>query len=101
MSDRYKFMARADWMLVKKVDPPQGKSEIVLPGNINSLWFWGKVIEVGPGRRYDDGRVIRHGIQKGNIVLLLRTTAQALKFYDEDLWVAPASAVVAIMGKDA
>jgi len=74
-----------DRVLVEKAEPVKKIGGIVLPEAAQQKVHWGKVIEVGSGKRTADGKIFPMSIKKGDTVMLSDWSGSTVKVNDKEL----------------
>ena len=91
-----KLQPLADRLVVKPIEREEvTKGGIVLPDTIKEKPQEGKVIAVGPGRKSEDGKVIKMDVEVGDIVIYAKYGGAEIKFDDEELIILRESDILA------
>ncbi len=88
-------------MLVEKAQPlRKSVGGIVLPDSAQTKLNYGTIVEVGQGRRGDDGRFSPLSVKKGDLVMLSEWGGTSVKINDKDLFVVREDEILGIVEKD-
>ena len=80
-----KIRPLADRVLVEpQKDEESKKGGIIIPDSAKEKPMQGKVIEVGPGKRDDDGKIIPMNVKKGDKILLPKYGGTEVKIDDKE-----------------
>ena len=91
-----KLQPLADRLVVKPIEREEvTKGGIVLPDTAKEKPQEGKVIAVGPGRKSEDGKVIKMDVEVGDIVIYAKYGGAEIKLDDEELIILRESDILA------
>lgn len=75
------------------------KGGIILPDAARKKQEQAEVIAVGPGKKDKNGKLIAPGVKPGDIVLIEKYSGQEVSINDEDLIIAKADDLIAVIEK--
>ena len=93
-----KIRPLADKVLVKRVEAESKTAGgIVLPEAAKEKPQRGKIINVGPGKTFDDGSVKKMQIKKGDTVLFTSYAGTEIKIDGKELLIMSESDIIAVI----
>jgi chaperonin GroES len=93
-----KVRPTADRILVKREEPSETvRGGIIIPDTAKEKPMEGRVIEVGPGRRDDEGKRIELEVKKGDRILMGKYSGTEVKIEGEDHIIMREDDVLAII----
>jgi chaperonin GroES len=95
-----KFSPSFDRILVHKAQPKKKVGAIVLPDTAQTKFHYGKVVEVGPGRRLDDGKFVPMSVKKGDVVMLTEWGGNKVNVNDQELYVVREDEILGVIEVD-
>lgn len=85
-------------MLVEPVDSSEvKKGGIIIPDTAKEKPQEGKVIEVGTGKRDDDGKIIPFNVKKGDRVLMPKYGGTEVKIDDKEYQILREDDILAVL----
>jgi len=85
-----------DRVLVEKVAPKKEIGGIILPASAQQKFNHGQVVEVGPGHRGSDGKIVPMTVKKGDFVML-GEWANTVKVNDKELYMVKEEEILGVV----
>ena len=90
----------ADRILVKRLEDKEvSKGGIIIPDTAKEKPMQGKVVEVGPGKRDENGKRIDLEVKKGDKVLISKYSGTEVKLEGDEYIILREDDILGIVGK--
>lgn len=94
------FRPLSDKLLIRLIDEPKTSGKIVIPDTASKEPVaQGKVLAVGPGRRYDDGKIETPTVKRGDRIIFNRYEGDEIELGGEKLVIASERRILAIVSE--
>jgi len=93
-----KIKPLSDRILVQRIEEAEAKKGgIIIPDTAKEKPMQARIIEVGPGRRGEDGKVIPMEVKKGDTVLIGKYAGTDVTVHDKEYLIMREEDVLAII----
>ena len=93
-----KFRPLHDRVVVKRIDAEEkSKGGIIIPDTAREKPSEGEIVAVGPGGRYESGKLIPIGVKAGDRVLFGKWSGTEVKIDGQDLLIMKESDIMGVV----